>query len=516
MAPKNAAYGLWESPIEADDFGAADSTMLDSVHVNRSNGKIYLCEIRPGEEGRGAIVEFDRDGTSREVLPKEYSALSQVHEYGGGSFIVRQNGHLVFTDMSTKGVFDFDVESGVVAPLLEADPKVYYADFDAHDEWILAIKEDHHPPTIGETTNTLVAIDSDTKTMHTLSLDGTPDFVLYPRFSPDGKKVCWIQFSFPSMPWDYTELWLADFKDGQIANAKPVAGKEHKASVTQPVWSPDGSLFFVDDRSGWWQLYKQNLEGDVEHIALPGLEESEFGNCDWWLGCKRYTPLGDKGDKLFSIYLKDGYCHSILIDLSQHPFTSKNLDCPVVEVMFNAVTPVSDTHIAIIGATLTKPQSLFLVEMDNAGAPQTLKSSSPLALPEAYAPTPRSITFPCSQETGGGFAHAIYFPPTNPNFTCEGPAPLIVAMHGGPTWVETGAVSLRDAFLYTRGYAVVQINYRGSAGYGKRYAALLKENWGVRDIADAVSCVGYLAKEGLIDKSRVGLTGHSAGGYATM
>ena len=219
------------------------------------------------------------------MLPKQYNALTQVHEYGGASYVTRDaDGHLIFSDFATKLLFDLDPETQTVTPIVEEDPKIYFADFSVHpkeSKWILAIKEDHHAQKIEDIETTLVAIDSTRKAIHTL-VKGA-DFYASPRFSPGVSKVCWVQWNFPGMPWTSTELWVADWHDGQIANARSVAGTDVTESITQPCWNFDGSLFFVSSRSGYYQLY--HFVGDhVQHVSLKGLEEAEFGAPDWWLG----------------------------------------------------------------------------------------------------------------------------------------------------------------------------------------------------------------------------------------
>ena len=424
------------------------------------------------------------------------------------------DGHLIFTDIASKAVLDLDPDSRSTATIIEGDTKIYYADFHAHphdSRWILAIKEDHHAPTIGAVANTLVVIDAYSKQTSTIASGA--DFYSFPRFSPDGKQICWIQFSFPSMPWHFTELWIADFDDGKFSNRKHIAGNEVKASITQPLWASDGSLYFVDDRTGWWQLYRF-AEGKVDHIALNGLEEAEFGGPDWWLGSQTYGPLTP--DSLVAFANKDGRRNLILVDVKTSSW--KDLGCPVVEAVFNALKVVESNTVAIVGATPSIAQSLFLVDVNNASTPKVLKSSVDKRLPEEYASVAKNIRFPRVHGPGDGHAYGLFFPPTNPQY--EAPAgslpPLVVAVHGGPTFQEFPGLYMRDAFLTTRGYAVVQVNYVGTTGYGKKYTSLLDEQWGVSDIADAVNCVEYLAKEGFIDMNRVALTGHSAGGYATM
>jgi hypothetical protein len=242
--------------------------------------------VRPAEGGRGCIVEIDQNGSShRDVLPKEYNALTHVHEYGGASFIVRSSdGHILFSDFKTNVVHDLDPATLTAEPIVVEDPKYYFADFNVHpkdSKWVLAIQEDHHSDKIEEIVNSLVAIDSTTKAVHTIASGA--DFYAYPRFSPDGKHVCWTQWNHPNMPWNYNELWIADWQDGQVANAQPIAGRDIKESITQPQWGLDDSLFFVGDRTGFWQLY-QFIDGTVRYIQATGLEKAEFGAPEWWLG----------------------------------------------------------------------------------------------------------------------------------------------------------------------------------------------------------------------------------------
>jgi Tol biopolymer transport system component len=204
---------------------------------------------------------------------------------GGASFVTRQtDGYLIFSDFESKVVYELNPETLEVKPIVEEDKKIYYADFDVHpveSKWVAAIKEDHHPAKIEDIENTLVVIDSTTKATSTIAKGA--DFYAFPRFSPDGKQVCWTQWNHPNMPWNYTELWVADWQDGKISNDRVIAGHEAKASVSQPQWSPDGSLFFVDDRTGYWQLYHMT-EGSTRHIHVKGLEKAEFASPDWWLG----------------------------------------------------------------------------------------------------------------------------------------------------------------------------------------------------------------------------------------
>ena len=508
MSKKIAPYGTWDSPIVPDIF-AAGSVALDQIQVNEENGKIYLLEIRPHEEGRGAIVEY-HNGNSRDVLPVRYSALSQVHEYGGASFLVRPDGRIIFTDFDTKGVYVLDPETQEINQIGLADRKVYFADFAVSGRYTVCIKEDHHPAKIEDIENTLVTIKSE---RITTLVEGS-DFYAFPRFSRDGKKLCWVSWNHPAMPWTSTELWVASFEDGSISDAKCIAGKETGSSVTQPVWGNDGSLFFVDDRTGHWQLYRWN-GSDCRQVRLIGLEDADFAGPDWWLGCQWYTPLADDDTLLAFCNLK-GKHDALVIDTKAN--TYKSAEFPVNQVYFNSVKRVSATKVAVIGATAGAPASFMVLDLKKPSIPRILKSSIDFDFTRDYFSKAKSIKFPRRYGSGQGDAYGVFLAPANPGYAAPDGTlpPLIVAVHGGPTWQEGLGVYMRDQFWTTRGYAVVQVNYVGSSGFGRDYIRLLNGQWGIEDIADAPSCVDYLVKEGLVDGKRVGITGHSAGGYFTM
>ena len=279
MTMKTVPYGRWTSPLAPEDFAASESVMLTELDVDRTHGKVYSLEVRADEDGRGVLVEHDLNNeTSRDVLPQDFNCASQVHEYGGGAFTLSEaSGHIIFTDIGTKGVFGLDPATGETIPIIEADKNIYYADFAVHPvqpHLTVAIQERHDVQKISDIKNTIVVIDSSTKEVRIVAAGA--DFFSSPRFSPDGKQLCWIQFDFPNMPWDYTELWLADFEDGATKNPRCIAGNKIKASVTQPRWGPDSVLYFVSDETNFWQIYSYR-GGQVKHLKFAGLEGAEFG-----------------------------------------------------------------------------------------------------------------------------------------------------------------------------------------------------------------------------------------------
>ena len=282
-SPSTAApYGKWKSPITADHI-SAKSLAFQEVRVHEPTGKIYLLESRPAEEGRCCIVECSTDGQHKDVLPREYSARTGVHEYGGAAFTVGTNGDIVFADWETKGVYSLSPCSTDCISLLDADPKIYYANFDIHptnNALILAVQENHHPKDVE---NTIVLIDASSRNVHPIASGA--DFYSHPKFSPEGNKVCWLQWNHPDMPWTGSLLYVASWSDGAISNTKVVAGEPGKESISQPRWLPDGSLLFASDRSGYYQLYLlEPGQEDARNINLRGLSDVEFAGPEWMLG----------------------------------------------------------------------------------------------------------------------------------------------------------------------------------------------------------------------------------------
>lgn len=259
------------------------------MNLKENSGAVYCIESRPREQGRFTIVEYT-GADVREILPAQYSAHATVQELGGGSFGISLGGDIIFSDDSTQNIYRIDASSGDTSLVLKAEQGTRYAGFCVHPvqhELILAIKEDHREATAytqaQDVHNTLVCIDCRSQTEKIVAAGD--DFYAYPRFSPDGRRVCWLQWSHPDMPWTGTVLYVADWIEGAVQNITRVAGQSQKESVSQPKWAPDGTLFFVSDRSGYWQIYSYSAETKTaDWIPIKGLEASEFAIADWLLG----------------------------------------------------------------------------------------------------------------------------------------------------------------------------------------------------------------------------------------
>ncbi|KAI9739283.1 MAG: hypothetical protein M1834_007496 [Cirrosporium novae-zelandiae] len=510
-SPQTALFGTWKSPISASSL-AAQKITLEEVEVDESTGRIYHLEERPGEGGRGCIVE-DTGSGPKDVLPRGFSARSGVHEYGGAAMRIGPNGQIVFTDWDTRGVYSLDPDSGTVTPLLKAESELRYADFDVHpsSKWILAVQEDHRT---GQ--NLIVTIDVTTKTYSPVA-QGC-DFYMFPQFSPDGKSICWIEWKHPGMPWTGTTLKVAGWDDikGTVGEALKIAGNELTESITQPRWNKDGSLLFTSDTTGYWQLYIL-LKGETRarQIKLEGFDDAEFAECDWLLGSCTYVPLNL--ETVIAAYTRNATNGLVLIDLKSD--TCTELHYPYVQIECKALRRVSNTKYALIGRTTLSPQELCLLDVSDPSSKAILKTSINIDLPSSTYSQPEHISFPrVFGQDRGGLSHAFFYPPCNPAYQAPSSTkpPLIIYAHGGPTSHATPGLSLECQYWTTRGYAYAQINYAGSSGYGRAYRDLLYENWGIIDIADTASLVAYINSTGRVDPTRVGIIGGSAGGYQVL
>ncbi|HSM41126.1 MAG TPA: S9 family peptidase, partial [Afifellaceae bacterium] len=376
-------------------------------------------------------------------------------------------------------------------------------DLDMSRRRLIAVREDHSDG--GEPANDLVAIgfEGDGKVER---LTGGCDFYAAPRISPDGSRLAWICWNHPAMPWTETQLWLADIgPDGTLHAPRRIAGGSGDGeAVMLPRWSPDGGLFFVTDRSNWWnlnRLYGAEAESVVERAA-------EFGHPAWQLGNSSYDFL--PGDRLVCTFTEQGEWRAALVDL-------KNGSLEILDLPFTSYRAVyaSGGDIVTIAGSPKEPEALVRIN-PGTGRTEVVRPSFDVAEPLArYFSVPRAIEFPTGT---GGSAHAFHYAPANPDFAApagEKP-PLIVMSHGGPTSAASSVLSLQRQFWTSRGFAVVDVNYRGSTGYGRDYRFALEEQWGIADVEDCIAAARHLGEHGDADPLRIGITGGSAGGYTTL
>lgn len=490
-----SSYGSWSSPVTSDMLAGK----IVGLNQPASDGTIsYWLEDRTQEQGRTVLVRRDGDGQIEDLTPQPFNVRSRVHEYGGGAYCLAGD-RVVFANLEDQRLY-LRAPDGKIAALTGEDD-LRYADllFDRRRNRVIAVREDHR--TTGEPVNTLVSIDLDSGGQSVL-VEGH-DFFSSPRLSADGRRLAWLSWDHPNMPWDGTELWMADIgSDGTLGTACLVAGGP-EISVFQPEWSPDGILHFVSDRSGWWNLYR--CDGHETRALCP--MAAEFGEPQWQFGMTTYGFLPD--GRIVCRFLKDGDAHLGL--LGGETGGLREIAAP-----YRAIRnlQVGRDGILFIGADAVHPAAVVRLSPDG-GPPEVLRRSLDMTLDPGYFSDPQSISFPT---TGGQTAHAYFYPPRNPDFCAPvgTKPPLLVTCHGGPTAAATPAFNLAIQFWTSRGLAVVDVNYGGSTGYGRAYRNRLWGNWGIVDLDDVVNAARYLAGQGLVSDSDMAIRGGSAGGYTTL
>jgi dipeptidyl aminopeptidase/acylaminoacyl peptidase len=502
MPKQVAPYGSWRSPITAR-WIVADAVGLGGIAL--AGDDLVWSESRPGEGGRTALAHRGRDGTTRDLLPRPWSARSRVHEYGGGSFTATRD-TVYFVDDREQRVVACPLDGAAPTYLTAASPR-RHADLivDAHRGRVIAVCEDHAARP--EPANFLVSIPLAGCEQGATLVSGH-DFYASPRLSPDGSTLAWLAWRHPNMPWDETELWVATLDEaGAPRAARCIAGGSGE-SIFQPEWSPGGVLHFVSDRSGFWNLYRCGdlADGDVAIEALCP-RDADFGLPQWVFGMSTYGFAGEH--LIVCAYAERGQWRLGRLDTRDRYLTQ--LDLPFVA--FSEVV-VHGPRAWFIGGSATTPTAL--VELDHAsGEHQILRRSASLDLDPGYVSAAQAIEFPSS---GGRTAHAFYYPPVNRDFAPlpgERP-PLRVRSHGGPTAATDGALRLPVQYWTSRGFAVLDVNYSGSTGYGRAYRERLAGQWGIVDVEDCVAGARFLADQGLADPARLTISGGSAGGYTTL
>ncbi|MDP9297023.1 MAG: S9 family peptidase, partial [Actinomycetota bacterium] len=364
--------------------------------------------------------------------------------------------------------------------------------------WLVCVRELHEADRV---TNELAILATDGSGFPR-TLSGGRDFYSNPRLTLDGARLAWLEWDHPNMPWDGTELRVAEFNgSGELGPSRLVAGGSTE-SIFQPEWSPHGELHFISDRTGWWNLYRERGE-EIEPLAP---REAEVGLPQWIFGYSRYAFLDD--GRIGCAFDSDGESHLAMID----PGSGELRD---LELAIETAYLRSDgRRLLMIGQTASESPTVYSLDPD-VGEPELLHRARAHGLDHAFLSPARRIEFPTEEDRT---AHAYYYAPRNPEFDAprgERP-PLIVMSHGGPTSATTGDLDLGVQFWTTRGFAVVDVNYGGSTGYGREYRERLRGRWGEVDLADCVNAARFLADRGDADGARLAITGGSAGGYTTL
>ena len=506
-----APFGSWKSPVTADLIAGA-TIRLGQLAV--LDGDVFWNEGRPQEQGRNVLVWCSADGRIADLTPAPLNVRSRAHEYGGGAFTLGRKAGFFVNDADQQV---WRIRADEAPQPLTKDAGMRHADaiIDAHRKRLICVREDHSATVVEgqlpvQAASTLVGIKLSNGA--TQVLVGGHDFFSNPCLSPDGSTLAWLSWDHPNMPWDGSTLWRAEVQtDGGIGTPERVAGGAQE-SIFQPSWSPLGELHFISDSTGWWNLYRVRA-GAVQAVHPMA---ADFGMPQWAFNLSTYGF--DAHGRIVCSYLEGGRSKLVVID------THVDIDIDIdIDTRFAPIdTPfcsirelrVGADFVVFIGASETTAEAVIRLDLGT-GAMRTLRPSSRTGMAPGYTSMAQAIAFPTE---GALTAHAFFYAPTNPAFT--GPQderpPLIVIGHGGPTGMTDAAFKWSIQYWTSRGFAVVDVNYGGSSGYGRAYRERLNGQWGVVDVDDLVNAARHLVARGDVNPQRLAIRGASAGGYTTL
>lgn len=494
---QQAPYGAWASPLTAAR-ATAGALRLGQITVDGDD--VYWLEGRASEGGRNVLVRASAGGPPQDVSPASLNVRSRVHEYGGAAYAVHQ-GTIYASNFADQRLYRFTAGEAPVALTPEG---YFYAQcrVDAARRRLICVREDHtkgdaQPPAA------IVALPLDAKMPSAgVVLASGADFLSDPVLSPDGQSLAWLQWNHPNMPWDGTELYVTELDARGVPQAPVKVAGGVDESVFQPQWSPDGVLYFVSDRSGWWNLYRRT-GGAVQAVHT---QAHDFGKPQWSLGTSTYAFVS--ATQAVVTYADQGHWRLALLSLGSSSLQPLELSLEPLDSV--VATPRA---VYFVGGSAREGPAITRVSLGGAEA-EVLRRSRQDTLDAALVSAPEAITF----DSAGQSVHAFYYPPTNPGFRAPAGTtpPLLVLSHGGPTGATDPIFDPEVQFWTTRGFAVVDVNYRGSTGYGRAYRQRLNGQWGIVDVRDAVNAAKYLVAAGKADPARLITRGGSAGGYTTL
>eukprot|EP01063_Lacrimia_lanifica_P014513 TRINITY_DN21085_c0_g1_i1.p1 TRINITY_DN21085_c0_g1~~TRINITY_DN21085_c0_g1_i1.p1 ORF type:complete len:672 (+),score=277.15 TRINITY_DN21085_c0_g1_i1:56-2071(+) len=526
--PVDAPYGAWESPITSQAITAGSVKLSDVMMVG---GALHWVEGRPQEQGRYVLCRHapedparsERDGV--DATPAGSNVRTRVHEYGGGAVAAAANGDVFFSEFASQRVYRVPAGGGEAVPITPDGGRYRFADgvHSADRDTLYFVCEDHEHPKPKDVVNSIVAVragaGADADAPPTVVARGN-DFYAAPRLSPDGTQLAYVTWNHPNMPWDATELRVVPVGGGAPADTAAharVAGADGDTSVMQPLWHPTtGDLYYLSDESGFYNIYRAaGGEGGAATPVLP--MAADFGGAapGWVFGAQGFSFLPD--GRLAAAYKKDGASRLVVADVSA-PGAARDVQEFSMEhglpMQFGGVLGAPGGDLYFIGGSPSAPSCVYKWNLTAQGPAAPLACSSSLSFPDAVISVPKAVAFP----TTLGEAYGYYYAPKNDGYASSEPAPppLLVKAHGGPTACTGAQFNAGIQFWTSRGFAVLDVDYGGSTGYGREYRRRLRKAWGVVDIDDVCAGAQYLVAQGLADGARLCIDGGSAGGYTTL
>ncbi len=516
-------FGSWPSPLSAELLAAGGVGVGAPSSRTNGNGstEVWWTEARPAEAGRVVLVRQLADGTTLDALAPPWSARTRVHEYGGGAWFHGPE-HVYFSSWDDQRLYRIHADTAGTDQATEPEPLTpapeerhawRFADgrVTPDGSWIVCVNEDHHAAVVadnGEAVNALVAIPANGG--EPIVISQKADFVSAPRFSPDGRWLTWYSWNHPNMPWDTTRLvaapvWLSK-TELRLGNVKVVADRPD-VSVHGADWLSDGRLVYSDDRTGFWNLYAWR-PGDVEDVALTTLEGSEIGGPPWVFGTQLWTETED--GRLVARIITNAV--DSLVEVRSDG-ELRSIDTPFAGVGGSGGLTHLGPKVMLVGASADALPVIASIDLDSneIGA---IRPKDELGIEAGWFSRAEAIAF----DSNGRQAHAFFYEPTGIGIDrAEGELPPLVVMgHGGPTSHTDPTLDLRVQYWTTRGFAVVDVNYGGSSGFGRAYRQLLTDNWGIIDVEDCVAAARHLADSGRVDGNRMAIRGGSAGGFTVL
>eukprot|EP00794_Sanderia_malayensis_P019824 gene19824-21764_t len=506
---QTAPYGSWKSPLTSKVVSSSSIAFQDLRVDPTDPESVYWSELRPDQGGIKVIFSFKTgDQQPTQWTPQTMSCNSRVHEYGGGAFIV-YNKVVYFINQKDQAIYSQSSPSAQPSQVTREDADARYADCDYH-KWsqkLICVKEDHSGVKRGtkkEADNTIVIVDIATRAEKTL-VYGT-DFYASPRVSADGSKLIWMQWAHPNMPWDDTNIYTANFNfdhsELDKGSLKKVIGRSG-LNVMSPNWDVDGSYLYISDETNWWNIYRQSGDGKKNLFE----KDMDFGQPQWKLGGNLFS-VNSKGDIVFIYDKTPAIIDRNTGEVEKLPSDNRHAN----DVLFSP----TGKYVYFLGYSPVAPAAILRIEIAQKSA-SVVRLSSSLPVDSGYLTEPEKMSFPT--DSGKSVAYGYLYLPKNKDFKApEGTKPpLLIMAHGGPTASADLALDFEKQYYTSRGFAILDVDYRGSTGYGRAYRTSLYRNWGLYDMEDCANGASYLAYQmKVVDPAKLAITGGSAGGYTTL